>query len=77
MERKFFYFSEMGYNAYPTEEAEAYGYTALMFPNRIFDAGKARELWQMFLREHEFASEVGFDGSVCNEHHNNVLSMQN
>ena len=30
----------------------------------------------MFLREHEFASEMGFDGSVCNEHHNNVLSMQ-
>jgi alkanesulfonate monooxygenase SsuD/methylene tetrahydromethanopterin reductase-like flavin-dependent oxidoreductase (luciferase family) len=30
----------------------------------------------MFLREHEYASEMGFDGSVCNEHHNNVLSMQ-
>jgi pimeloyl-ACP methyl ester carboxylesterase len=30
----------------------------------------------MFLREHEHASEMGFDGSVCNEHHNNVLSMQ-
>jgi alkanesulfonate monooxygenase SsuD/methylene tetrahydromethanopterin reductase-like flavin-dependent oxidoreductase (luciferase family) len=76
MARKFFFFSEMGYNAYPTEEAEKYGYTALMFPNSIFDAAKARDLWQMFLREHEFASEVGFDGSVCNEHHNNVLSMQ-
>jgi hypothetical protein len=30
----------------------------------------------MFLREDEYASEMGFDGSVCNEHHNNVLSMQ-
>lgn len=76
MTRKFFYFSEMGYNAYPQEKAEEYGFTALMFPNSIFDAPTARDLWQMFLREHEYASEMGFDGSVCNEHHNNVISMQ-
>ena len=47
-----------------------------MLPNSLFDREKARDLWQMFLREHEYASETGFDGSVCNEHHNNVLSMQ-
>ena len=76
MARKFFFFSEMGYNAYPIDEAEKYGYTALMFPNSIFDAQKARDLWQMFLREHEYASAMGFDGSVCNAHHNTVLSMQ-
>jgi alkanesulfonate monooxygenase SsuD/methylene tetrahydromethanopterin reductase-like flavin-dependent oxidoreductase (luciferase family) len=76
MTRKFFFFSEMGYNAYPDEEAQKYGYTALMFPNSVFDPAIARDLWQMFLREHEYASEMGFDGSVCNEHHNNVLSMQ-
>jgi len=76
MTRKFFFFSEMGYNAYPLEALERYGYSALLFPNSIFDAEKARDLWQMFLREHEYASEMGFDGSVCNEHHNNVLSMQ-
>jgi alkanesulfonate monooxygenase SsuD/methylene tetrahydromethanopterin reductase-like flavin-dependent oxidoreductase (luciferase family) len=76
MQRQFFYFSEMGYNAYPLEEAERYGYTNLMFPNRLFDAPTARDLWQMFLSEHEYASEMGFDGAVCNEHHNTVLSMQ-
>jgi len=76
MTRKFFFFSEMGYNAYPLEALEQYGYSALLFPNSIFDAEKARDLWQMFLREHEYASEMGIDGSVCNEHHNNVLSMQ-
>ena len=76
MTRKFFFFSEMGYNAYPIEALEQYGYSALLFPNSIFDREKARDLWQMFLREHEYASEIGFDGSVCNEHHNNVLSMQ-
>jgi alkanesulfonate monooxygenase SsuD/methylene tetrahydromethanopterin reductase-like flavin-dependent oxidoreductase (luciferase family) len=76
MTRKFFFFSEMGYNAYPIEAAEQYGYTALMFPNSIFNRETARDLWQMFLHEHEYASEMGFDGSVCNEHHNNVISMQ-
>jgi alkanesulfonate monooxygenase SsuD/methylene tetrahydromethanopterin reductase-like flavin-dependent oxidoreductase (luciferase family) len=70
------FFSEMGYNVYPIEALEEYGYSALLFPNSIFDREKARDLWQMFLREHEYASEMGFDGSVCNEHHNNVLSMQ-
>jgi alkanesulfonate monooxygenase SsuD/methylene tetrahydromethanopterin reductase-like flavin-dependent oxidoreductase (luciferase family) len=76
MTRKFFFFSEMGYNAYPPDVLERYGYTALMLPNSLFDREKARDLWQMFLREHEYASENGFDGSVCNEHHNNILSMQ-
>ncbi len=76
MARKFFYFSEMGYNAYPTEAAEQYGFTNLLFPNRLFDPAQARDLWQMFLREHEFASAMGFDGAICNEHHNTVLSMQ-
>jgi hypothetical protein len=45
--RKFFFFSEMGYNAYPLEALEQYGYSALLFPNSIFDAEKARDLWQM------------------------------
>ncbi len=50
MTRKFFFFSEMGYNAYPSEAIEKYGYSALMFPNSIFDREKARDLWQMFLQ---------------------------
>jgi len=32
MTRKFFFFSEMGYNAYPSEVVEQYGYTALLLP---------------------------------------------
>ena len=76
MTRKFFFFSEMGYNAFPEDEAKKHGFTSLMFPNSLFDAPTAADLWQMYLREHEFASDCGFDGSVCNEHHNNVLSMQ-
>jgi hypothetical protein len=41
---KFFFFSEMGYNnAYPLEAVEQYGYSALLFPNSLFDAAKARD----------------------------------
>ena len=77
MTRKFFFFSEMGYNAYPLEAARAIRlFGAACSPTASSTAEKARDLWQMFLREHEYASEMGFDGSVCNEHHNNVLSMQ-
>ncbi len=47
-----------------------------MLPNSIFHPEKARHLWRTLLRGHEYASETGFDRSVCNEHHNNVLSMQ-
>src|ERR1700730_2995076 len=47
MTRKFFFFSEMGYNAYPLEALQQYGYSALLFPNSIFDPEKARDLWQM------------------------------
>ncbi len=57
----------MGYNAYPDDILERYGFTALLPPNSIFDREKARDLWQMFLREHEYASEMGFDGSVCSQ----------
>jgi hypothetical protein len=30
MTRKFFFFSEMGYNAYPIEALEQYGYSAFL-----------------------------------------------
>jgi hypothetical protein len=43
MTRKFFFFSEMGYNAYPIEALEQYGYSALLFPSSIFDREKARD----------------------------------
>ena len=51
MTRKFFFFSEMGYNAYPIEAAEKYGFTSLMFPNSIFDRETARDLWQNYFNQ--------------------------
>src|SRR5437899_12988868 len=76
MTRKFFFFSEMGYNAYPIEALEQYGYSAPLFPNSIFDREEARDLWQMFLRDHDYACEMGFDGPVGNERHTTQLLLR-
>ena len=39
---KFFFFTEMGYTAYPQDEAKEMGYNNLMFPNEHFRPEKAR-----------------------------------
>lgn len=76
MVKEFYHFAEMGYQDYPEEAAQEYGYTNLLFPNKFFDPVRAAELWRMYLDEYEFAGEVGFDGGMVNEHHNTVICMQ-
>jgi len=75
MVQEVFFFTEMAYSAYPQDIAEQCGYTALMLPNRHFDPQKARDLYASYFEEHLYASEVGFDGIMINEHHNNPLNM--
>ena len=75
MVKEVFFFNEMAYSTYPQEEAEKLGYTNLMFPNKHFDPQMGHELYTMYLDEFEYASEVGFDGVMVNEHHNNPLNM--
>ena len=75
MVQEVFFFTEMGYTAYPQDVAKSYGYTSLMFPNENFDPHRANELYSMYFEEHQHATESGFDGIMINEHHNNPLSM--
>lgn len=75
MVKEVFFFNEMAYSTYPQDEAEKLGYTNLMFPNEYFDPQKGNELYSMYLDEYEYATEVGFDGVMVNEHHNNPLNM--
>lgn len=75
MVKEVFFFNEMAYSVYPQDEADKLGYTNLMFPNEHFDAQKGNELYSMYLDEFEYATEVGFDGVMVNEHHNNPLNM--
>ena len=75
MVKEVFFFNEMAYSTYPQEEADKLGYTNLMFSNEHFDPKKGNELYKMYLDEFEYATEVGFDGVMVNEHHNNPLNM--
>ena len=75
MEREVLFFTEMGYTAYPQEEARKLGYNNLMFPNEYFSPEKAQELYSMYFEELQYCTEVGFDGVMINEHHNNPLCM--
>ena len=44
-------------------------------PNSLFDPEKARGLYQEYLDELSYADELGFDGVVLNEHHQNIYGL--
>ena len=75
MVKEVYFFTEMGYTAYPQDEAKKAGYNNLMFPNEHFNSEKAQELYSMYFEELQYCTEVGFDGVMINEHHNNPLCM--
>lgn len=75
MVQEVYFFTEMGYTAYPQEEARKLGYNNLMFPNTHFSPEKAQELYSMYFEELQYCTEAGFDGVMINEHHNNPLCM--
>ena len=75
MVKEVYFFTEMGYTAYPQDEAKRLSYNNLMFPNEHFNPEKAQELYGMYFEELQYCSEAGFDGVMINEHHNNPLCM--
>jgi len=75
MVKEVHFFTEMGFTAYPQDDARRRGYNNLMFPNEHFSPERARELYGMYFDELLYCTETGFDGVMINEHHNNPLSM--
>ena len=75
MVKEVYFFTEMGYTAYPQDAAKKYGYNNLMFPNEHFSPERAQELYGMYFEELQYCTEAGFDGIMINEHHNNPLCM--
>lgn len=66
MVKEVFFFTETAYASYPQDIAEERGYTALMLPHRSFDPQKAQNLYASYFEEHQYPSEVGFDGiMIC------------
>ena len=44
-------------------------------PNSLWDAQKSRGLYQEYIDQLVYASELGFDGMVLNEHHQNIYGL--
>jgi len=44
MVKEVYFFTEMGYTAYPQDEARKHGFNNLMFPNEHFSPERANEL---------------------------------
>ena len=63
------YFPEQPMSAYPKEEGDKYGYTALLFPNKFFDPVEGSRLYNERLEEYVLVEESGYDGIMLNEHH--------
>ena len=60
MVKEVFFFTEMGYTAYPQDDARRRGYNNLMFPNEHFSPERARELYAMYFDELVYCTETGF-----------------
>lgn len=44
-------------------------------PNRLWDRARSRGLFQQYIDQLAYADELGFDGMVLNEHHQNVYGL--
>ena len=75
MVKEVYFFTEMPYASFPQDEAEKLGYSALLFPNKYFDPHQGKIYYDWYFEEQEFATEVGFDGIMINEHRNNPQNM--
>lgn len=81
--KEIFFFTEMGYyrppnrRVYPESAIQESpdGDDLLTFPNKWFDPEISHELYHTYFEEQVYASEIGFDGVMINEHHNNPMTM--
>ena len=72
---KFHFFHLMPYPYLPDDFDERFSSPSLTFPNRYFDRKLGHELYQRYMDEFEYADELGFDGIVCNEHHQSAYGI--
>ena len=65
----------MAYPFLPTDFDEKYDSGWVTAPNSLWDRDKTRGLYSEYIDQLVYASEVGFDGMVLNEHHQNVYGL--
>ena len=55
------------------DETQSSGWVTV--PNSLWDRERSRGLYQQYLDQLVYASELGFDGMVLNEHHQNIYGL--
>jgi alkanesulfonate monooxygenase SsuD/methylene tetrahydromethanopterin reductase-like flavin-dependent oxidoreductase (luciferase family) len=65
----------MSYPYLPADFDERYETGWVTVPNRLWDAERSRGLYQEYIDQLGYADEIGFDGMVLNEHHQNIYGL--
>ena len=65
----------MSYPYLPADFDERYETGWVTVPNRLWDAERSRGLYQEYIDQLVYADEIGFDGMVLNEHHQNIYGL--
>lgn len=67
------HFMSYPYLAPEFDETQDTGWVTV--PNRLWDRDRAKGLYQTYIDQLAYASEVGFDGMVLNEHHQTIYGL--
>ena len=65
----------MAYPHLPADFDEKYDTGWVTVPNSLWDKDKSRGLYQQYIDQLAYADELGFDGMVLNEHHQNIYGL--
>ncbi len=65
----------MAYPHLPADFDEKYESGWVTVPNKLWDRDKSRGLYQEYIDQLAYADELGFDGVVLNEHHQNIYGL--
>jgi alkanesulfonate monooxygenase SsuD/methylene tetrahydromethanopterin reductase-like flavin-dependent oxidoreductase (luciferase family) len=72
---KLLWFHLMPYTDLPEDFKQKHPSVWVDIDPKLFDPAKSHLMYNDFLDELEFASELGFDGICCNEHHQNAYGL--
>ena len=65
----------MAYPHLPADFDQKYDTGWVTVPNSLWDKEKSRGLYQQYIDQLAYSDELGFDGMVLNEHHQNIYGL--
>ena len=72
---QFFCWHFMAYPHLPPDFDEKYDTGWVTVPNKLWDSEKSADLYDEYIDQLVYSEELGFDGMVLNEHHQNVYGL--